>query len=338
MDFEYKDVEYEGRNVRVPIPPYRYRSFAQGTREFRLLKILHAEDHEVPMICKLEHYSMNDPPFYTALSYQWGDPSQWRVIDVDGTRYPVGLNLDSALRQLRARKCPLLWVDAICINQQDKNEKSAHIPLMKGIYYQADCVSVWLGPESDGSERVMQMLRAVDISRRPGQAQDKDPWTPDSQLLQRYKAELRAFLQRSFWRCVWIIQEIALGSRITVFCGPMVADWRGLEILLPFLEREPESNATELEYMKHLHFSRTFRIEGKPIGLLQALYTTTQVSGKMAAETGGGGFRRTPSQVTAAQARPLASMTSTPTLLKAPPHVCVEAVQVSRTSPLRGRE
>jgi hypothetical protein len=77
MDFEYKDAEYEGRNVRVPIPPYRYRSFAQGKREFRLLKILPAEGHEVPMICRLDHYSMDDPPFYTALSYQWGDPSQW---------------------------------------------------------------------------------------------------------------------------------------------------------------------------------------------------------------------------------------------------------------------
>ncbi len=142
MEFEYKLVDYRGRKVKVPIPPYKYQKFSAEPKEFRLLEVLPVDNESAPIKCKLTHHPLDEPPFYTALSYQWGDPAEWQVIDVDGTRFPVGLNLHIVLQQLRLRYCPLLWIDAICINQQDKLEKPAHIPLMKNIYHRADCVTV----------------------------------------------------------------------------------------------------------------------------------------------------------------------------------------------------
>ncbi len=117
----------------------------------------------------------------------------------------------------------------------------------------------------------MQTLRGIDISRRPGQAGQRGPYTPNSQHLQRYKAEISAFLRRTFWRRVWIIQEIASGSRVTLFCGPTVTNWRGLEILLPLLESEPGFDATDLGYITYLIASRKAVNDGRPKGLLQAL-------------------------------------------------------------------
>jgi hypothetical protein len=76
---------------------------------------------------------------YEALSYCWGDAKGIRGVDgyikLDGQHFPIAPNLEVALRRLRSRTDDLaIWIDAICINQSDLNERSEQVTKMRHIY------------------------------------------------------------------------------------------------------------------------------------------------------------------------------------------------------------
>jgi Heterokaryon incompatibility protein (HET) len=107
---------------------------------------------------------------YEALSYTWGgkpDPSRFIKILDGGQAYsiPITANLESALRQLRplsdVTTVTYLWVDALCINQENHVEKGSQIPKMADIYNQATSVRVWLGEEKDHSDVALNFIRRV---------------------------------------------------------------------------------------------------------------------------------------------------------------------------------
>lgn len=90
---------------------------------------------------------------YEALSYVWGDISAKEEAYCDGARIYLTANLASALRQLRPAKGKrVMWVDAICINQSDSEEKAHQIRLMGKMYQRAKCVLVWLGEADQYTE------------------------------------------------------------------------------------------------------------------------------------------------------------------------------------------
>ena len=92
-------------------------------------------------------------PGYVAVSYVWGagaDLHPSHEIILDNRRFPITANLHAALHSYRstALTSMRLWVDAICINQADSQEKSAQIPLMRDIYHLALFITIWLGDVS----------------------------------------------------------------------------------------------------------------------------------------------------------------------------------------------
>lgn len=127
-------------------PLFQYSPLPDPTKEIRVLELLPSWRRGADIICNIRAASIRDPPEYRALSYFRGGSSQTRRIVVNGSEFWVGRNLESALRQLRReRETSTLWVDAICINQNDKVEKSPQVILMSRIYLQAYQVVVWLG-------------------------------------------------------------------------------------------------------------------------------------------------------------------------------------------------
>lgn len=88
-----------------------------------------------------------------ALSYVWGFSSKAVPINLDGFKIPVTQNLEYALRYPRRQTQPRrIWVDAVCINQADLDERSKQVSRMKNIYQQAFNVVIWLGEENEPSE------------------------------------------------------------------------------------------------------------------------------------------------------------------------------------------
>ena len=120
------------------------------------------------MICKFEETSLDSNPWpaYEALSYVWGDSPITSTIRIQhgNIAYPfkVSKTLDSALRRLRNRNGERrLWVDALCINQKNPDERSAQVKRMRHIYHRASNVCVWLGEQSEDSDCVFHFIEGL---------------------------------------------------------------------------------------------------------------------------------------------------------------------------------
>ncbi|KAH7060580.1 heterokaryon incompatibility protein-domain-containing protein [Macrophomina phaseolina] len=165
---------------------------------------------------------------YLALSYTWGPPAPRgqekfiKVIDTDESyRIDVKPNLHAALVRLRhwCAAYVFLWIDAICINQNDNREKSAQIPRMSEIYNGAKRVCIWLGPAGENSNTAMdfvhECLNLDDFDRRFNQ-EFSEKWHAVSNLLRRPWFSRR-----------WIVQELARARKAEVYCGDhMPIQWQ----------------------------------------------------------------------------------------------------------------
>jgi hypothetical protein len=145
----------------------QYRPLDASKSEIRLIELLPTATNtstrrERTPRCNLIHASLNDKPNYVALSYTWGDPRDTEKITVDQSLVSVTRNLHSALKHLRYEKTVrIIWIDAICINQSDDEEKSWQVQLMSEIYQRASFVSIWLGPADATSDKVMDFLNIL---------------------------------------------------------------------------------------------------------------------------------------------------------------------------------
>lgn len=105
---------------------------------------------------------MDDEPLYTALSYVWGTDKPSTAVLINGKLVLVRKNLAAALRHLRQIDCSLnIWIDAICINQDDKEEKSHQVEMMAKIYKSCVEVLAWLGPADDESDIAMEKFESI---------------------------------------------------------------------------------------------------------------------------------------------------------------------------------
>ena len=151
--------------VRTDNPPppagsYPYRRLVPRRSELRLLT-LHPGTWDSEIICNIKHASLDSNPDYEALSYTWGSLTDLRCIFVDGYEVKVSANLEIALRYLRSPdETRTLWIDALCINQEDTAERNAQVPRMYTIYSKARTVLAWLGePGADGVEGMELMAK-----------------------------------------------------------------------------------------------------------------------------------------------------------------------------------
>ncbi|KAF3769407.1 HET-domain-containing protein, partial [Cryphonectria parasitica EP155] len=178
--------------------------------EIRLLELLPGTGRE-KIQCRLSTSPLCDLPSYQPLSYCWGSQINLVEIFVAGESFLVTRNLAAALRRLRRPKdsC-ILWVDAICINQYNKLEKSFQIPLMAEIYRRGERTIVWLGEHDRRTARAFTML---EVMARYVDTVSKDKLVrlhPDKWHLVRSGHARTSVFGRAWFKRVWIIQEIAM--------------------------------------------------------------------------------------------------------------------------------
>lgn len=128
-------------------------------RETRLIKLRTDVERDTPLSCEIVTTSVDGPDPYVALSYTWGNETgrermfvlaSGEAVAEDAPAILVTPNCAAALRILRT--CDLIrgravWVDAICINQASREDKSVQVGIMAEIYEKAAAVAVWLGKE-----------------------------------------------------------------------------------------------------------------------------------------------------------------------------------------------
>ncbi|KAF2686157.1 hypothetical protein K458DRAFT_208860 [Lentithecium fluviatile CBS 122367] len=144
--------------------PYIYRPLLPAHNSIRLLRILPSSLVAAPIRCEIIDYSLSSPRrashLYECLSYVWGSPENKQRIFVNDACLDVTRNLHSALIHLRDSDLPrVMWVDAVCIDQENLKERGQQVQFMALIYAYAAKVVVWLGEEADGSSETMKRIR-----------------------------------------------------------------------------------------------------------------------------------------------------------------------------------
>ena len=157
----------QGLPKRAGLPTYQYRHLNNG--EIRLLVLKRSPLHPSVIQAEIIHQPIYPPPDYEALSYCWSSSELTKEILVDGCRFPVTkAAFDLLLARRSVWKDRTLWIDAICINQQDMKEKSEQVQLMRDIYHRASRVIAFPGGDSWRSRLAAGFIyQLVSAAKRP---------------------------------------------------------------------------------------------------------------------------------------------------------------------------
>ena len=191
-----------------------------GRREIRVLT-LHAGHFDSPIFCTLSQPCVIEQTRYCALSYVWGNPEYTLDIIVNGVSRPVTTNLEAGLRHIRRKSQGIvLWIDALCIDNDNVQERNEQVSSMGEIYSSAARVIIWLGEDDrDGRTGLFDHLQAL---------------SAENVIINRYrgyqaKRAILALPQNQWFRRVWVIQEMALAKEEpTLYLGSKTLQWSTL--------------------------------------------------------------------------------------------------------------
>ncbi|KAM0228447.1 hypothetical protein ACHAP5_011942 [Fusarium lateritium] len=146
------------------LEPFPYESLK--LKEIRLLHV-QAGDSDLISI-QLSNVNLATEPAFWALSYVWGSWENPATVLINETPFRITRNLYNALDEYRRQfsddgnTAAFLWVDAICVNQNDQQEKSVQVPRMSDIYGKCERVLAWLGPvEDEDSDDVHRLAKRL---------------------------------------------------------------------------------------------------------------------------------------------------------------------------------
>ncbi|KAI3316760.1 heterokaryon incompatibility protein-domain-containing protein [Xylariaceae sp. AK1471] len=207
---------------------YQYRPLHSASKRDRAIRLLQLNPGNAgePLTARLINTDLvSAHRRYTALSYVWGRAPEYgneqARIYIDNMYLPIWDNLNMALHHLRSTNLMVtLWVDALCINQADQEEKSSQVALMTDIYGGAEKVHAWLGEASAESLLGIEILSYL---IGDGPFDDGAPWNRNP--APEVAKGLRDILDRTYFSRIWIVQEAALGQRVEIQVGNLSVQW-----------------------------------------------------------------------------------------------------------------
>ncbi|KAE8442466.1 hypothetical protein EG329_003309 [Mollisiaceae sp. DMI_Dod_QoI] len=220
-----------------PQPPemkekYVYQPLDTKVDATRLVTIKPAANDSDPIVCSVARVTFSQRPNFEALSYRWGTEDADMTISINGRTFFVRRNLHDALLFLRrfSRSLPV-WIDAICINQEDIAERNWQVRIMPHIYSRATTVLVWLGAKYSKYHALKDQGVAQSSRRRyPTELQDPfehHEWDTNREINQRkmWDDMLGELYSDGYWRRVWIVHEIGKAQQIEVCYGFVAERW-----------------------------------------------------------------------------------------------------------------
>jgi len=212
-----------GDNFKMP--DATLYSLLPHRRAIRLLRIKSGTSEEGIQIT-LETFDLDSKTQFTALSYVWGDATSPCEIICNGHTKSITRNLWGVLSQLQKQRFDcLLWVDAICINQKDDEEKSFQVAIMRDIYRRAAKVIFWLGQEEIYDGDAIKLMRSfskryphrLDLERRRLETLEE----MNLSSFDRGWAGWASFFCRPWFRRVWIVQEFTNAKNSVFMSGAL---------------------------------------------------------------------------------------------------------------------
>ena len=192
-----------------------------GDTQIRLLMLYPAKSYE-PLRGELFTCFLGlDAPEYAAISYVWGPRNCMQTIWLHNVQLPITQSLEQCLRRLRKETGAIvLWIDSLCINQDNIEEKSTQVNMMDRIYASSQKVQVWLGAEERYSWVGIQVLEYFATNPRPT---TEAPWQtlpPDLIVL-----GLSEVMSRAWFKRIWVAQEVGLSRKTQMICGSRSFIW-----------------------------------------------------------------------------------------------------------------
>jgi len=201
----------------------------QTPTSIRILTILPGETDN-PLVFCLKNAEVGGSQHYHALSYVWGPADDIHYIYCRRGYLNVTKNLFTALQNYRhVELATSLWVDAICINQEDLEERAQQILLMRRIYSECCCVYVWLGVEQPSDKQAFTFMQNL-VDRYWNRVSDNQG---DSKMIQELSKDalksmnddvlgaLTRLLDREWFSRAWTFQEVACASKAVISWGPL---------------------------------------------------------------------------------------------------------------------
>ncbi|KAH9208123.1 heterokaryon incompatibility protein-domain-containing protein, partial [Leptodontidium sp. 2 PMI_412] len=227
--------------TRRPIPPLFYPPLDYSRDSLRLLQ-LHPGSGRQEIQSTISDVKFISNPTYSALSYTWGSPDRTNSIKVNGSRLQIRENLWNALHDLRDPKMTrVLWVDAICIDQNNVDEKNHQVPLMSFVYSRAQEVLIWLGEH-----------KAPYWIESSAPSEWRDDWAVRKAKASWWTGATHAFLyglvHEEYWKRAWIVQEVGMAPKtIRVHFGRQSIPWEEFMKLIRLYRAAAVGNVVNLE-------------------------------------------------------------------------------------------
>jgi Heterokaryon incompatibility protein (HET) len=190
---------------------------------------------------RIRHVRLDDDSEYDAISYTWGDSTKMRGILVDDKWPPVTENAFAVIEDRVSRfESKTIWIDCICINQNDDQEKAEQVKMMSRIYQRANRTILWLG---DIPDAIRAFSLVTDIAGRVTRRGPNEPsgytlGTHDTiriWLCEQYNKRdgrfesLARLLGHPYFCRVWIMQEIIFSKAVHMRCGTCWLNWSTFE-------------------------------------------------------------------------------------------------------------
>ena len=216
--------------VYEPLPTYKIPSAIDAPGNcIRLLQFV--ENAEGGLNVQLRPYELDESTKFEALSYEWGQHGERESITVDGKPLEIPRSLFLFLKSLRSAQPDsqtLYFADAICIDQQNLQERALQVQLMGQVYTIAQYVHVWLGPERAGVGLLFKFCRIMkrDANETVVRQQFEQIFGEHNEAA--FQEAVQAFSTCSYWKRLWVIQEILLARELLVHCGKYSIGWHML--------------------------------------------------------------------------------------------------------------
>jgi heterokaryon incompatibility protein (HET) len=235
----------EGHRPKI----YKYEAILSGNM-IRVLKLIQHTGSSLE--CSIRQINIADSG-YQALSYEWGASEQPYTVQVRDAKgedlglIPLTTNLHHALRDLRDSldiKSKEFWIDQICIDQNNEEEKGYQVALMADVYRNALQVITYLGPQFHRLEDengalglisqiyehvqpyLLEMARTI-----PSLARTNSKLVPLLNHLQGidqnnpHWTNLLRIVYSGWTNRIWMVQENVLCPNTVMLRGTRVLDW-----------------------------------------------------------------------------------------------------------------
>ena len=255
--------------IRLVTSSFEYIPLRSAS-DIRLI-LVHPGSFDDALNCTLIHSSLASAKLsgFEAISYRWGSSDQTTInLEYDAKKSEFGVHgsVESVLRHLRRNDGQIrtLWIDAVCIDQSNDQERADQVALMADIYSMADAVNVWLGASDHITQLAFRVIHDIYNCKKnlcPGGAECTCPGTAHTMTRKDFQNldnnldaitqfhlhrepdqtqdQLRNVMQSShtliselfgnpWFKRVWVLQEVINSKRAVLHCGAESILWKEL--------------------------------------------------------------------------------------------------------------